>query len=602
MIQEYCLEYWNGTTTVTLEPKDRKHILDFYNKTTSVMPCYAYAYRPVYPARPDPKTGPTAVYIEAPPRNNELPQLPRSGSLVLLQDHGTRSSSPALQYAKDDVDLSSKRVSVNDTYTDLQRDQVFLGMVGIQDQPVPDIVDLVRELEESGIRFVFFSSEGGLESKSFASKLGLETGWNCHISLGSTGENDYDEVEKNARLPRGIDEIRPHLEDVDDVPLLVPLFSGCTAESSSGMIEIMQENEKVVCCIGSSMNSFNIPAFTRADMSIAFDPLRSPACFEIGKEKHISVNRGAATSNHIGGITSEMIAANLNTIPCSFCLESDDDFILEILIRESRRLSLNFQQCFSFLFFGQCGLSLVNLIGQLLLLPPIMTSGQILWIVFVPLPIIATSMWFTPAEPGIMDLRTSDLSRIDGLVDRIRQYTIYFILRSSVTVVVVVGAFAYMLNRFCTQRYGVNECDALLWRRYHMHESNTTSDQHDDLSFAQNTSCSLFVMYLCVTSANMIHRRLQSIHKVWSFAVLLVVLLQTAFFYTYGKFTSPTQDFNTKKFAQLPWAFWLAVATGAILLVLVTVKVRRHYTAKDIKDQQWIVLTQSTRLGMHSPK
>lgn len=31
-----------------------------------------------------------------------------------------------------------------------------------------------------------------------------------------------------AKLPRGIQNIRPHLESVDNVPLLVPLFTDCT--------------------------------------------------------------------------------------------------------------------------------------------------------------------------------------------------------------------------------------------------------------------------------------------------------------------------------------------------------------------------------------
>ena len=36
-----------------------------------------------------------------------------------------------------------------------------------------------------------------------------------------------------AQLPRGIDQIRPHLEQVDNVPLLVNLFTDCTAPSES---------------------------------------------------------------------------------------------------------------------------------------------------------------------------------------------------------------------------------------------------------------------------------------------------------------------------------------------------------------------------------
>jgi hypothetical protein len=33
-----------------------------------------------------------------------------------------------------------------------------------------------------------------------------------------------------AKLPRGIMNIRPHLKNVDNVPLLVPLFTDCTPQ------------------------------------------------------------------------------------------------------------------------------------------------------------------------------------------------------------------------------------------------------------------------------------------------------------------------------------------------------------------------------------
>ena len=95
-----------------------------------------------------------------------------------------------------------------------------------------------------------------------------------------------------AKLPRGIDNIRPHLQDVDNVPLLVPLFTDCTPEGSQvdheilsdpykctqylficcmfsatrEMIEIMQEYGEVVCCSGSSLNVANVGIFNQADI------------------------------------------------------------------------------------------------------------------------------------------------------------------------------------------------------------------------------------------------------------------------------------------------------------------------------------------------
>ena len=48
-----------------------------------------------------------------------------------------------------------------------------------------DCMKLIEKLEKSCIRFIHFSSENEHISRAFAEMLGLDTGWNCHISLGN---------------------------------------------------------------------------------------------------------------------------------------------------------------------------------------------------------------------------------------------------------------------------------------------------------------------------------------------------------------------------------------------------------------------------------
>lgn len=230
------------------------------------------------------------------------------------------------------------------------------------------------------IRFVHFSKENELRSRVFSEKMGLESGWNCHISLlndndgnenissiflkGSksslihesqtltsaigrsqsapssvnleistvkfvgvdetklinevtlddsndieTEKNGYKTVPDNeeddeneslkqkkfnsnispapsrltestgtdhsapiafdmsnrAKLPKGIENIRPHLEEVDNVPLLVSLFTDCVPEATKEMIKIMQQYGEVVCVLGSSANFHNMPIFLQSD-------------------------------------------------------------------------------------------------------------------------------------------------------------------------------------------------------------------------------------------------------------------------------------------------------------------------------------------------
>lgn len=61
--------------------------------------------------------------------------------------------------------------------------QVFIGMVTMQYQAQSDMVELIERLERACIRFVHFSKENELRSRVFSEKMGLESGWNCHISL-----------------------------------------------------------------------------------------------------------------------------------------------------------------------------------------------------------------------------------------------------------------------------------------------------------------------------------------------------------------------------------------------------------------------------------
>lgn len=66
-------------------------------------------------------------------------------------------------------------------------------------------------------------------------------------------------------MPRGIDKIRPHIEQIDNVPLLVSLFTDCTASVTREMLHIMQDYGEVVCVMGSSANNDNMGSFMQAD-------------------------------------------------------------------------------------------------------------------------------------------------------------------------------------------------------------------------------------------------------------------------------------------------------------------------------------------------
>jgi hypothetical protein len=132
-----------------------------------------------------------------------------------------------------------------------------------------NVCDFIEDLGLAGIRFVYFSPASERESKAFADRLGLETDWNSCILLSSASDpfgastGYLESYDIKAQLPRGIENIRPHLEAVDDIPLHVSLFAECGPEAATEMIKIFQDYGEVVCCIGSSLNINNTAAFAK---------------------------------------------------------------------------------------------------------------------------------------------------------------------------------------------------------------------------------------------------------------------------------------------------------------------------------------------------
>ena len=59
---------------------------------------------------------------------------------------------------------------------------------------------------------------------------------------------------------------------MDNVPLLVSLFTDCTPINTKEMIVIMQDYGEVVCVMGSAANHNNISVFLQADASLAIEP------------------------------------------------------------------------------------------------------------------------------------------------------------------------------------------------------------------------------------------------------------------------------------------------------------------------------------------
>lgn len=344
--------------------------------------CTAFAYRPLRhsitgllagPKSDDVMNQDNVAYLELPPETT-LKHDERNHCEFEGHSMTHSISSDSLLFSE------SKKEPVTDVdgCFEMQCHQIFIGMVTMQYQAQTDIVQLIEKFDKACIRFVHFSKENELRSRVFSEKMGLESGWNCHISLlspddhstlpspkqsrqldekpvlsgGKETEDDVmefsrllplsnfestkilsssapcaisnpeviatQEISRNssisndsameeneaapidqsmmtdsseqsatqmpfllnrAKLPRGIKNIEPHIQNVDNVPLLVSLFTDCSPEATQEMLRIMQAHGEVCVVLGSSANlNSNTQIFLQANCAIGCEPLYPQVC------------------------------------------------------------------------------------------------------------------------------------------------------------------------------------------------------------------------------------------------------------------------------------------------------------------------------------
>lgn len=161
------------------------------------------------------------------------------------------------------------------------KNQIFLGLLGSSVGPRKCITPIIHDYDDAGVRFVYFSSRNMRRTKVVASAMGIDVAWNSAISLSPLNEGEDDEFHKNAfgeadlnaKLPHGVEAVVRHLEEVDNVPLLVRLYTDVTKGSTAEMIKIFIEHSDTVLTLGLSHVSRNNNIFSASSLSIGINYL-----------------------------------------------------------------------------------------------------------------------------------------------------------------------------------------------------------------------------------------------------------------------------------------------------------------------------------------
>ncbi|KEG14792.1 hypothetical protein DQ04_00301020 [Trypanosoma grayi] len=316
------------------------------------------------------------------------------GKASVLPDQATLNSSP------NDGDGAA---SLNDLLQFLVgSSHVFLGLVGLRDSVRPNVQSSMSVLEKAGIRCMYFCADNERCTKSFGSRLGLETDWNCCISL-KEGAVKLDRHSIRAQLPVGIQSIRKHILHVDPIPLQVNMFSHAHSASTRAMLSILQDNHEVVVSIGSVFNHGNVRSFIQSDLSIGVLPTRRGSVVEKEEARLRRLGRVVEPSN-FGAAHSlnrdlplyrnvaEMIACSctLSASPTASILP-----IVTTLIRQARLRLSGISNCVEFTLHANFFVTLVNVVAVMAGAPLLISPTAAIFELNVIIPILALSCTYT---------------------------------------------------------------------------------------------------------------------------------------------------------------------------------------------------------------
>ncbi|RNF20924.1 uncharacterized protein Tco025E_03682 [Trypanosoma conorhini] len=288
----------------------------------------------------------------------------------------------------------------------------FLAFVGLRDSIRPDVENSMSLLDEAGIRCMYFSAENERRTKSFGNRLGLETDWNCCISL-KTGAVELDPHSIRAQLPVGIDAIRKHILHVDPIPLQVKMFSHAHSVSTRAMLSILQDNHDVVVSIGSLFNHGNVRSFIQSDLSIGVLPTRRGPVAD-KEEAYLRHHRRIVEPSNFHArktfnrdLPLYHNVTDLLACPCTLSASPTPSVlpIVTTLIRQARLRLSGIGNCVEFVLHANFFVTLVNAVALLTGSPLLISPTATVFELNVIIPILALACTYT-ASADIEPMKT----------------------------------------------------------------------------------------------------------------------------------------------------------------------------------------------------
>ena len=591
IIAQCCSDLWDGQDLQPMTDAERSVIIDFFARRSMSSYCIALAYNPLFQV------------VSQHQGQGSINNVSAEHNLFIE----TCSSVSLASYSQFPSDLFN---------------QVFVGMVSLQYQPKSDIVSLVQNLRNCGIRFIYFTAENEVRGRIFAEKLGLEAGWNCHISLSPdqpvlNDDSDYDlfdcdsvsssgssltslynvnQAYIKAQLPKGIDNVRAHLKHVDNVPLLVPLFTDCSTEAIKEMIKIMQENGEIVLCMGNAWVIDNLSLFKQAEIGLSL----IPAINDVTESDCAMLPVIPEDSS----ISPMSMAATLISITSEIQLKRDANVSLHDTITQARHLHGSLQKSLLFALGSSLMISCIVLLAILLFLPSPLSYSHELWLLLFVIPVLSLFLLSIKFDDNIESFMPDRAMSI--YTKEFCFLIIYFVVCYIPACIICVVIFWVTLNGLCLVMDEFS-CHPIFGN---INSSNMTTlgwqnSNYKAYAIAQDCTALFLTLYVVVSSLMYIHR-FQPIWKCykytnWPFILAFIVVLLAQSIYFIISELIIVGNGVTWNTSDVPLYSWL-IGIGWLPFQLILQELAKyHIKRKFVDTQRKLRLAFQTKLGMNSP-
>ena len=287
------------------------------------------------------------------------------------------------------IALASRPMQQDDTVlnsADLERQLVFIGLVGLIDPPRPEAITAVAECHEAGIRVKMITGDHGATALAIAAQIGLHNTGSVLTGADIEGMSDG---------------------ELADAVVETDVFARTSPEHKLRLVSALQARGLTVAMTGDGVN--DAPALKRADAGTAMGLKGSEAAKE----------------------AAELVLA-------------DDNFAsIAAAVREGRTVYDNIKKVISWTLPTNAGEAMTVVVALFagIVLP--VTAVQILWVNLITAVTLGIALAFEPTEPGTMRRppRPRDAPLLTG------ELIWHILLVSMLFVVGVLGIFFYALDK-----------------------------------------------------------------------------------------------------------------------------------------------------------